>query len=111
MLKSSRAGSKKPRPRSLHRITRRRKRKIYGYVNGLTSRIRLKQPYTRCNGYPTIAIELLSSSIIAKSDVYSVSAIVRQLNIDNILQLRVTGKVYGNITLEQKLPFPRGSGL
>ena len=58
-------------------------------------------------GYQTIAIELLSSFIIAKIEEYSVLVIVRQLNI----QLRVTGEVYGNITLEQKLLFLHGSGL
>ena len=35
------------------------------------------------NGYQSIAIELLSSSIIAKSEEYSVSAIV-DIDIDNI---------------------------
>ena len=34
-------------------------------------------------GYQTIAVELLCSSIIAKSEEYAVLAIVRQLNIDN----------------------------
>ena len=34
-------------------------------------------------GYQTITVELLSSSIIAKSEEYAISSIVRQLNIDN----------------------------
>ena len=38
---------------------------------------------TRCMGYQRIVIELLCSSIIAKSEEYAVSGIVRQLNIDN----------------------------
>ena len=77
---------------------RRRKRKIYSYVNGLTSGIRLKQPCTRPMGYQRIAIELLCSSVVAKSEEYAVSGIAKQLNTDN-LQLRVTGKVHGNINV------------
>ena len=40
-------------------------------------------PETRPMGYQRIPIELLCSSVVAKSEEYAVSGIMRQLNIDN----------------------------
>ena len=63
-------------------LTKKRcKRKIYGYVNGPTSGIHLKQPWPM--GYHRIGMELLCSSVVAKTKEYAMSGIVRQLNIDN----------------------------